>query len=399
MKKKIMILGATYTQVPLICAAKELGYLTVVTSTPGDYPGFNYADEICYADISNPLEVYDEANKLKINGIATCCMDTGVKSIGYVSEKLGLCGLTENAARLSNNKYLMKIAFEENGVNTAKYRKVSNLDELKMALKQLSMPTIVKAIDLQGSRGIFIVKNEDEAVKGFKQAMEATEEDFCVIEEFIEGEEFGAQAFIYRGEIIFVLPHGDNTYMYNTAIPIGHYAPLTFSEDILKKTKEQVALAIKAIGLDNCAINVDLILKDNQVYVIELTGRAGATCLPELVSIYYGIDYYKMIVLMAMGEDPRNEFNKKNKICTANASRFLLSEKDGIIKKIINTNLSDDKNIFNITIDVKPGSVIKKFTDGRDRLGQVIVIGENSQYCLKKIEEVISNIEFVIDRQ
>ena len=40
------------------------------------------------------------------------------------------------------------------------------------------------------------------------------------------------------------------------------------------------------MGLDNCAVNIDMILKDNKVYMIELTGRAGANCLPELVEIF-----------------------------------------------------------------------------------------------------------------
>ena len=44
--------------------------------------------------------------------------------------------------------------------------------------------------------------------------------------------------------------------------------------------------AVKAMQLDNCAINADFILKDNKTYVLELGGRCGATCLAELTSIY-----------------------------------------------------------------------------------------------------------------
>lgn len=37
--------------------------------------------------------------------------------------------------------------------------------------------------------------------------------------------------------------------------------------------------------------------------MIEITGRAGGTCLPEMVSIYYGINYYEAIVRLALGMD------------------------------------------------------------------------------------------------
>lgn len=299
--KKIMILGATSYQIPLIKTAKELGYYTIVASITGNYPGLDVADEVCLVDISKPNEVLDVARKYKIDGIATCCMDTGVKSIGVVCDALNLTGLNERAALLSNNKYLMKGAFIKEGVNTAKFLKVSSVEELTSVIDSLEFPLIVKAVDQQASRGIVVVRNEAELYDGFDYAMKATKETFCIVEEFIEGEEFGAQAFVYNGEVIFVLPHGDYTFVNHTALPIGHFAPMNFDAEKVQKIEEQCKLAIKAVGLNNCAVNIDLIYRNGQVYMIELTGRAGATCLAELVSIYYGIDYYKMLVLAGNG--------------------------------------------------------------------------------------------------
>ena len=50
--KKLMILGAAYTQTPLYQAAKRLGYATVAASIPGDWPGFELADECAYVNRS-----------------------------------------------------------------------------------------------------------------------------------------------------------------------------------------------------------------------------------------------------------------------------------------------------------------------------------------------------------
>ena len=47
-----MILGAGIYQVPLIRAAKEMGFFVIVVSIKGDYPGFALADKI-YANIWN----------------------------------------------------------------------------------------------------------------------------------------------------------------------------------------------------------------------------------------------------------------------------------------------------------------------------------------------------------
>ncbi|HHZ05649.1 MAG TPA: ATP-grasp domain-containing protein [Clostridiales bacterium] len=396
MNDKLMILGAGRGQLGLIKAAKELGYTTVITSIKGNYPGFDLADEICYADISKPEEILSAAKQTGVSGIATACLDTGIAALGYSCENLGFCGLSKDAAERSGDKLLMKTAFMENNVSTARFMKVSTTDDIRTALATLNLPLIVKAVDLQGSRGIYIANSEEEVLSGFKNTMSETKQSFCIIEEFIEGYEFGAQAFIYNGEILFVLPCGDDTYLSHTAVPVGHYAPIKASDDLLKQADIESRKAIKAIGLDNCAVNIDLIMKNNKVYVIELTGRVGANCLPELVSIYYNVEYYKMIADMAMGKDPRPYFNKKQNGYTANYAKMLLSENSGTLKKIVNKN-KNEEYIEEITFFIKEGEQINKFTNSKDCLGQVIVKGKTLDECTDLMNSVISNIEFELE--
>ena len=109
--KKLMILGASYSQLPLYEAAERLGIKTIAASTPGDWPGFQAADESTYTDISDPGAVMEAARKFQADGITTCCLDTGVRAMGYACEKLGLKGLSEKSADISSNKFKMKEAF------------------------------------------------------------------------------------------------------------------------------------------------------------------------------------------------------------------------------------------------------------------------------------------------
>ncbi len=391
-----MVLGAGYPQVRLLQAAKALGYATVVCSIKGDYPGFSHADETVYADISNPQEVLEAAEQYQADGIATCCLDTGLQALGFTCERLGLIGLREAAAVCCADKWSMKQAFSEHRVHTAKCYCIREEKELEGALCSLALPVLVKAVDLQGSKGVYICRTREEVWESYQQAMKMTRRDFCLIEEYIEGREFGAQAFIYRGEILFILPHGDHTYMSHTAVPVGHYVPFDLPEELIALTKMEVTKAIRAIGLDDCAVNIDLIEKDGMIYIIELTGRAGATCLPELVSIYYGVDYYKMIAMMAVGEDPRKLFEKRAGRQTANASKMLLAEQDGRVKRIHNPIQWDEK-VCEISLYVKEGDFVRKFSSAKDRIGQVIVKGSDYEECCKKIEEIQSQIEIELE--
>lgn len=392
--KKLMVLGASAPQVRLIQAAKGLGYRTVVCSIPGDYPGFAAADEAAYADISDPEAVLAAARAHAVDGIATCCLDTGVRALGYACERLGLVGLSEAAAVCSADKWSMKNAFMAAGVNTARFARVTDEASLAQALENLQLPVIIKAVDLQGSLGIYICRTREDAFTNIHKTMAKTKKDFCIVEEFIEGNELGAQAFVWQGKVLFVLPHGDNTYMSGTNVPIGHYAPLDAPAEMLAAVEEQVRKAIAAIGLDNCAVNLDLIEKDGKIYIIELTGRAGATCLPETVSIYYGMNYYEMIAAMAAGDDPAAIFERRTDGHVANASRMLLSEKSGTVKRIID-GVTRDGSVYDLSLVVKPGDRVEKFTNAKDRLGQVIVQGPTTQWCFERIDQILD--QFVIE--
>lgn len=293
---------------------------------------------------------------------------------------------------MCNDKSKMKKAFMEYGVSTAQYFEISNEEELKNALDKIKLPVIIKATDLQGSNGIYIAKTEKDAYDGFHAAMKLTKRSYCIVEEFIEGWEFGAQAFVYNNEVLFVMPHGDETYMSHTAVPVGHYVPLDCDENIHKQTEEAVKNAIKALGLNNCAVNVDLILRDNKVYVIELTGRVGANCLPELVEINFGIEYYKMIAAMAVGENPLEYWNKRRETSKAGLARMILeTEKEGILEEI-EFNGCKDEDVLEVTFFKHQGDRVRVFENSNDCVGQVIVQGNNQKQCQDTLNEVLKNI-------
>lgn len=394
--KKLMILGASYSQLPLYEAARKLGAATVAASTPGDWPGFAVADESVYADITNPEAILKAAQEKGIDGIATCCLDAGVRALGYTCEKMGLIGPSARAADISNDKFKMKEAFMSGGVQCARHICIHSLEELEEALEKLEFPVVLKAVDLMGSRGIFRCNTREETFFYYNKTMEATRKDYCLVEEFIEGQVLGCEAMIRDGKLLYCLPNNIEAFQSYVPTPIGHSVPYRKQEELGAEVRHQVELAIKAVGLDNCPVNCDLIEKDGKIYVIEITGRAGGTCLPEMVSIYYGINYYEAIVRLALGMDVEEMFRGKTS-GVANLSRTLLSEKDGVVKAIYNEN-EPAEDIVDLSFNIAPGEEVHHYTNGRDRLGQVILQGGSLESCEKRLQEILSkiNIEFTV---
>ena len=385
--KKLLVQGAGRGNLGLVKTAKSQGVFTIITGMGGNYPCTSLADVNCYADITDEEAVLKIAQKYNVDGAIICCSDTGLNAIGRCNDVMHLSGICEESAIVASNKYLMKNALIEAGVRTAKFYQIHNKKELVSAVNDLGFPVIIKATDLQGSRGICIVRDEVNLFDAFNDVMSLTRKDFCIIEEFIEGVEFGAQSFVYNNEVLFVLPHGDETMMCKTAVPVGHYMPYQLSEELYRDTCVQVKNAIMALKLNNCAVNVDLIIKDNLVYIIELTGRVGANCLPELTGNYYGINYYDMILCASLGENPLPVYEKRKTPC-ATLARMIRSNTSGFIKKLTIPQMAD----VEIHMFVKESDEVREFTNCNDAIGEVIVRGNTLNDCEELMNKVLSEL-------
>lgn len=391
-----MILGAGYSQLPLYETAREMGVSTAAVSTPGDWPGFQAADEVSFTDISSPEAVLEAARRLKPDGAATCCLDTGVRALGRVCEALGLPGLSRRAGELCSDKYKMKEAFLAGGVSCARHRRITGREELESALETFAFPVVIKAVDLMGSRGIFRCGSREEVLMRYEEVMAVTKKDYCLLEEFIEGEILGCEAMMCGGELLYCLPNNIEAFQSHVPTPIGHSVPYKKQDSLGKEAERQLKLAIRAVGLDNCAVNCDMIEKDGRIFVIEIAGRAGATCLPETVGLYYGINYYEAIIRLALGMEVASMFRKPVPH-RPNLSRTLIWEKEGgIVKAIVNEN-PPAPDLADLSFNIGPGSEVRRYENGRDRLGQAILTGESLEECERRLQEVLAkiNIEFI----
>ena len=393
--KKILVLGAGVYQLPLIRAVQRMGYRSLVLSVVGPYPGIEVADVFFPVNVVDVEEVKELARREGVDAVMTVGSDVAVPSIGAVVDELGIPGTGYEASLRSMNKVLMKKALKEGGVPGADFEVVRTLEGARSALDKIGLPAMVKAVDSSGSRGVTRIDKLSSLESAWEDARTASRSDDIIIEECLDGLEFGAQAFVQGGDVISVFLHNDTVTGFSKSTPIGHSMPISLSQEVARTTEEIVKKAIDVLDIRDTCSNVDLMLVNEKPYIIEVGARIGATCLPENIGFYYGFDVYEFLIRTALGE--RVELRPVQE--QANASLLLTSKDSGVLKNVlISDEVRDHPNLLELRIDVIPGDQVSEFRVGPDRLGHIMVSEQDAKKAERLASYLASQVEFILEQ-
>lgn len=394
MKKKLMILGAGIYQVPLIQCAKRLGYETIAVSIPGNYPGFSIADHVLYINTTDAKAVCKAAQDFQISGIITTGTDVCLPTIGYVVDCLQLHGPDYACCCCAQNKISMKKCFIEHGVSTSCFKAFSDISKAKVFASKIGFPIMVKAPDLSGSRGVTKASNEVELSNAWERARACSHSSEIIIEKFVSGNEFGGHVIMNGNKVSDVILHNTTTSPYPYSAPIGHSLPSILPDSVQEKAKEELAKAAEALGCRDCVANADMILQNDEPFIIEMTARMGGTCLPENLSYCYQQDLYEYMIGQAVGE--RGSYG--GKVVVPNAVALLQSAKDGTVKRIyVPESVEKNQALLDLHLDISVGDVVHAFKTGPDRIGHIIAKGESALSAEKTCQTLMRQIELEVE--
>ncbi len=393
-RKRILILGAGAYQVPLIRRARETGYWVAAASWSLDDPGMAIADAALVVDTTDKEGLLDLARRNSIDAVTTTGTDVAIPSIGHLCDVLNLPGINRGTADACSNKVLMQKRFSERGVPAAAHLHVATVAEALDACTTIGFPVVVKAPDSSGSRGVSVARDVSEAQSAFELALQTSRCGSVLVEELLVGEEFGAQVVVQDGEPIAYLFHNDTTTPPPVCVPIGHSCPCRLSSAILREASEVCDRAVKALGIQNAVCNADLIATERGVKMLEIGARIGATGIPEIVKLHYGVDLYDVALQMALGERVTVE---PQSLCAA-AMLIIRAPATGKLKSCqIPSDIEADDRVVQIDFDYEPGTEVREFRVGPDRIGAIFVVANDVDATERLVEEVFNCIEITMD--
>lgn len=303
----ILVLGAGVMQIPALEAARRNGwYLVVADGNPGAL-GRELADAFHVVDLKDTDGLlslargyYDAEN---LHGVFTAGTDFSA-SVAYVSEALGLPGISYETALNATDKVRMRRALAAAGVPSPRFCEVAHAGDLE-GVDVPPLPVVVKPVDNMGARGVRRVEEAGELGDAVADAVAFSRSGRAIIEEFIEGPELSIDALIVDGEM-HVCGIADRDIRFPPYfIEVGHTMPTAYGEREQREVSAVLSGAARALGIRNGAAKGDIFLTDRGAVVGEVAARLSGGYMSGWTYPYAsGVPLTEAGMRIALGLDP-----------------------------------------------------------------------------------------------
>ncbi len=350
--KKVLVLGGSHRDIPLIKAAKELGFFVATLGDRDYYLGHKYADKSYKIDFNDLEKIEDIVKKEKIDFLIPGSGEESYLKAVELSRKLKIGNFDDlKTAKLVHNKWKFKQLCLENNISTPNgfyYSKNSNFDEL-------NFPIVVKPTNLSGGRGVEVVCNIDELKESLKNAKNIADEIF--LEEYIEGELIAYSVFIKNQKILYGFTGKDDTFKNKYLITSAY--PIKLENVVLTKLQNDIEKISHILSLVDGMFHLQIIIKNNIPYIIDVTRRIPGDFYPDLIEYCDNIAYSKAVVKSYIGNEITDEFNRGDNQNFV-IRHCVMSDKNGIYKEVIVDKRLESKIIYRFDL-LKENSEIVNF--------------------------------------
>lgn len=355
MDKRLLYVGGSHADIPIIKAAKKLGFFVITTGNKPSDLGHAYGDRYINADFSDCEAIYTLAKEQKVTAICASCNDFAALSASYAANKLGLLGHDNyEICKRIHHKDLFRAYLMRQHIRCPYGKGYDSKEKVMEESDSWNWPVIVKPIDLTGGKGIKVAYTKEELENVAEGAFKISRAKRIVVEEFIQGTRHGFTSIISNQKVKFYFCDNEHYYK-NPYMVSGASCPSSVGKEVQEELCHTIEDIAKDLKLVDGIVHVQFILKDEKPYIIEVCRRAPGDLYIELVKYATGIDYAMWILKASIGEECSQL--AQSEISGYFTRHCIMAEKEGVIKNIVISDEIKD-NIFHKMIWAKPGDRI-----------------------------------------
>jgi hypothetical protein len=300
--KKAIVLGVGNAQVDLIRYLKAEGWWVMGCSYRQEGRGLEYIDDFALLNVTDVDGIERLARAENVDLVYSMGSDLAMPTATQVADRLGLPSfVSPETARMLQNKLRLREFLATHHISPIKFKEVRGPADLE---DWPYFPAIIKPVDNQGQRGVYLAQNMEEACAGIETSLHHSRSQTLIIEEFLEGPEVSANTFVCEGQTVFneisdrLVVEG-----YAGGIPRGHIYPARAClGDVLAETKSLVECCNAELGLLNGPVYYQLILTASGPRIVEVTPRLDGCHMWRLIKTVSGVDLLAVCVKQLVGE-------------------------------------------------------------------------------------------------
>lgn len=311
MKPKIAILGANEPLRSFYQQTKALGYEIHSIAWPEGAVCKEYADFFYPISFSEKDKVLQQCKKIRIDGITSFSLESALPCVNYVSRNLGLPCNSSESELLTQNKFTMREQLKKSGINVPGFFIINEQDLQKK--NKLPYPVIVKPIDSGGSRGVTLVRDNNEFKTAIQRALKFSFSKSVLVEEYIEGQELSVECISKEGMHYFVTVTDKVTTGQPYFVEIEHHQPAIFEYDVVKKIQDFTFKSLSALKIYSCASHTEIkINTKGELFIIEIGVRMGGDFITsDLVRLSTGYDFVEGVLKLSIDDFNPPRISKK----------------------------------------------------------------------------------------
>lgn len=302
-KKKLLIAGGGYADIPLILAARELGFHVITSGNRAEDLGHRHSHQCRLADFSDPEAMLSLSQELRIDAICACCNDFSALSAAHVAERMGLPGHDSLAtSKILHHKDLYRDFARKNGIATPQAEGFSSTRDALATIGEWPLPLIIKPVDLTGGKGITTIHDMSQAGPALDGAFSISRAKRVVVEEFLQGTRHGLSIFLRDGKVVFFFSDNEH-YFKNPFLVSAASTPSMVSASVEQELCSESERIASLLSLTTGIFHIQYILRDGRPVIIEICRRAPGDLYIRFVEHATGVDYPSWIVRASAGLD------------------------------------------------------------------------------------------------
>jgi len=353
LNRNLLFVGGGHADIPMILAAKRLGYRVITTGNRPSDLGHQHSDAYEYADFSDSSQILALARKHDVQAICPSCNDFAALSSAEAAYALKLPGHdSPEISRLIHHKDEFRKFCQQNSIPVPGLaRGFESASAASSYLRSSASRMILKPVDLTGGKGISIVEPGQDPSPSIERAFRISKAGRIVVEEFLSGTRHGFSALLHQGRVAFHFTDNEHYYL-NPFMVSGASTPARVPTDAVTRLIAVSEKIARALGLQSGIFHVQFILTPDGPVLIEVCRRPPGDLYVTLVQHATGVDYPEWILRGFLGE---SDFAPNHHPPQGNYIRHcVMPSKSGILRQV---NVSNEirKNIIDSMMWWTPG--------------------------------------------